>query len=69
MTIRADRFKYLPPTFWAQRRVPSSNLGYAYIQNKENEKAIHAFENALELDQSNDKAYYNLQQLRENQEK
>jgi protein O-mannosyl-transferase len=40
-----------------------NNLGYAYKLDKQNEKAKHAFENALKLDEHNDKAFYNLQQL------
>ena len=46
-----------------------NNLGYAYMQDKQDEKAIHAFENALELDPTQHKAFYNLQQFRKNQEK
>ena len=46
-----------------------NNLGYAYMQDKQDEKAIHAFKNALELDPAHHKAFYNLQQLRKNQEK
>ena len=45
-----------------------NNLGYAFMQAKQDENAIHAFENALELDQTNVKAFYNLQQLLKNQE-
>jgi tetratricopeptide (TPR) repeat protein len=41
-----------------------NNLGYAYKLDKQNEKAITAFENALKLDSSNYKAFYNLQQLK-----
>ena len=46
-----------------------NNLGYAYMQAKQDEKAMLAFKNALELDEGNVKAFYNLQQLQKNQEK
>jgi protein O-mannosyl-transferase len=42
-----------------------NNLGYAYMLDKQNEKAMNAFENALKLDDTNYKAYYNLQQLKQ----
>ena len=45
-----------------------NNLGYAYLQDKQTEKAMLAFKNALELDPTQHKAYYNLQQLLKNQE-
>jgi tetratricopeptide (TPR) repeat protein len=59
-------------TLWqaSVRQAPNNarawnNLGYAYKLDKQNEKAINAFENALKLDDSNYKAYYNLQQLKQ----
>jgi protein O-mannosyl-transferase len=42
-----------------------NNLGYAYKLNKQNDAAISAFENALKLDDTNYKAYYNLQELKQ----
>lgn len=42
-----------------------NNLGYAYLLAHQNVQAKLAFEKALQLDESNYKAFYNLQQLKD----
>ena len=42
-----------------------NNLGYAYLQTNKKREAKNAFENALKLDDTNYKAYYNLQELKQ----